>query len=163
MNRARKTTYFFFAVMMISTALYCLSYIKESAERSLILSKLTFRERQLYIEKTYKYQPVYQYAECLDSHLPKGSTFSLYGPKINYMYYYSRLNYFLWPKYIKADVKVVARINDGDSSAIHDLKYGDVIFTPSLRTDIKSIKINGVKYYVEVRSGNASLLKRVGK
>ncbi len=158
-NKMKKATYFFLYLAVLTAVISCVQYDVGSARRSLLLSKLSPEGRELYVEKTYKYPPVYQYAEWLDERLPYGAIYGLYAPGINYMYYYSRLNYFLWPKYIYADVKVVARINDGDLSALKDLRYGGTVFSPALKPAFRQMTINGRKYFLSGRfDGQGCLL-----
>lgn len=152
------------AAALLSSTLYCFGYIGETISRSLMLSKLSYSGKQLYLENSYKYPPVYEYSRWLNSIIPDGNNFSLYSD--SYIYDYTRLIYHLYPKYIPASVGIVSDINDKGPDAMKRLTYGDIVFANSLDKNVIYRDIDGLlysnigrnKYLIAAKYGSRSYL-----
>lgn len=168
-GRAYKLKSFFLYLGLLSSLIYCLGYINEVSSR-VWLVKASYEDKQAYIEKTFKYLPVYGIANTVLNELFPGSNITLFDDHTNYMYYYSRLNYFLYPAYISADVKTVARINDSDVSALKQIKLGNNVIAIDLKSPVfikgsekPFVYIANIKYAVIVRTDNNSFLLKRGQ
>lgn len=90
---------------------------------------------------------------------------SLYCRK-NYMYYYTRLNYLIYPLYFTADPGTVAKINDGNTKAQEQLRYTDIVFAVSLdqsafardESGIMYTTLKGRRYMAAARTGKNDYL-----
>lgn len=159
----------FLYISLLSSLIYCISYVHEVSARAWLFNA-SYDNKQAYVEKTFKYLPVYDTAKTIINKLPLGEDLSLYDDHSNYMYHYSRLNYFLYPKYISADVKTVARINDGDSSALKQIKLGNNVVAIDLKSPVYTrgkekpfVYIANIKYTVISKADNNSYILKRGR
>jgi len=165
-KRGSKVANFFLYLALFTSSVSALQYIKESFDRNMILAKKSYAERQVYMEKTFKYLPYYEYSQWIEKTVPEGYSYSLYDDHTAYSYYYSRLNYFLYPKYIVTNRDALIKMNERVPGAEKELTYNDIVFALDLkpgsinldRNGIKYSSINNKKYYLVARSGNNYIL-----
>jgi hypothetical protein len=153
-------------IAVLISSIYTLQNAIETHKRGYLLFKMTYAQKQNYIEKQFKYEPVYEYCQLINEMIPDKYLYSLYAPRSNYMYYYSRLNYFLYPKYIVAKVSDVSKINEGKLEASKIRDYAGVVFALHLfptdlylnKNGLYSIELPNGTYYALVHKNNCYIL-----
>lgn len=161
-NRAANIAQIILVLAFISNSIYCLQYMKESFDRNRVLLKTDYTGRQLYIEKTFKYRPVYQLSQWADKAIPAGYLLSLNADPADYGYYYSRLKYFLWPKRIVADLNIISPNLYGKEKSLNELASTDIVLAIDMKPGRISRKIGGI-YAATIKGREYCLVAKYGK
>jgi hypothetical protein len=171
MDMKTRIKYGIVIIMALSSFIYSAQYIGDSYKRAWKLSALSLSGRQLFIEYEYKYLnlPYYEYVMWLKNILPARQTLGLLDKK-SYFYYYSKLNYYLYPRYISANVPLLEKIEGGKESGFEKMDYGTIVFAVSIAPKeiyksgyLQYILLNGERYYLIARyAGNTYLAATKG-
>jgi hypothetical protein len=164
-SRRSKIIFGLFIFFFIGNLIYSTQYILEAFSRSSFLSKLTVDGRNIFIENTYyKGKSSYEYSLWIKRVLPNGQLFNIYDED-SYLYYHSRLNYYLYPQYIPINENIELLANYGRFEFLGRLPYGNVVLAinpKKLRTGssggINYVYLKNKRYFLVAKAGNDALL-----
>ncbi len=163
-NDARsRTVLVVFILVFLGSLIASLQYVSETFSKSASLSKMTVSERIVTTEdKYYKDRHAYEYSKWIDGILPKNQLFNVYAQD-NYMYYHSRFNYYLYPRYIPVNENVELQANFGNMAFLDRLPYGSIVFAISMKPaagefGILTAQLRGKTYFAVARQGDGNYL-----
>jgi len=152
-----------FVIIFLGSLASSLRYCAETVSNVATLSKLSGYQRTVYTEdKYYKGKHAFGSASWLEDVLPPGRLVNIYDDG-DYMYYHSRFNYYLYPRYVPVKENVELESNYGDMSFISRLPYGEYVFAVGIKPKAGKFTIKGKRYAVAARESDGDYLLRALK
>lgn len=154
----QKTTYYILIFAFLASSFNCLVYARESVERFLAMSKMSYSGKRLFIEKTFKYAPVYELSLWLNDLIPDKYSYSIHNFGTD-MYYNNKLDYYLYPKYQITNLPVEILLQYEQKDALKKLSYGDIILSVYQQPSSLKISKSGM-YYITVNKDRYYLMAK---